>query len=198
MPYVYYPIRDDDRATGFLLPTYGASRLRGQSLSNAFFWAIGRSQDATFFHDWFARAGQGVGSEYRYVATGSSGDVRFYRFNQRESEFTSGGETNVLPSNSSYEVRSNIVHSLRPGVTVRGRVDYASDLITQQLYQQSIYRASSPIRNVEGGFSGSWGALSTSAVYQRTEVFSSLSTSNLSGSTPRVSASVTPTKLMGL
>ena len=47
LPVLYYPIQDDDRATGFLLPTYGRSTYRGQSLSNAFFWAINRSQDAT-------------------------------------------------------------------------------------------------------------------------------------------------------
>jgi LPS-assembly protein len=38
LPILYYPIQSDDRATGFLLPTYGTSTYRGQSLSNAFFW----------------------------------------------------------------------------------------------------------------------------------------------------------------
>ena len=46
-PILYYPTKEDDRATGFLMPTYGSSSLRGQSLHNAFFWAIDRSQDAT-------------------------------------------------------------------------------------------------------------------------------------------------------
>ncbi len=72
LPVLYYPIRNDQRATGFLLPTYGASTLRGQSLSNAFFWAINRSQDATFQHDWYTNTGQGLGGEYRYnFGTGS-------------------------------------------------------------------------------------------------------------------------------
>ena len=31
LPVMYYPIQDDDRATGFLLPTYGRSTYRGQS-----------------------------------------------------------------------------------------------------------------------------------------------------------------------
>ena len=47
LPVIYYPINKEDRATGFLLPTYGTSTIRGQTLSNAFFWAINRSQDAT-------------------------------------------------------------------------------------------------------------------------------------------------------
>ena len=66
LPILYYPTKKEDRATGFLIPTYGTSSLRGQSLHNAFFWAINRSQDATFLHDWFSKTGQGVGSEYRY------------------------------------------------------------------------------------------------------------------------------------
>ena len=60
LPVFYYPVRKDDRATGFLIPTYGASTIKGQTLSNAFFWAISRSQDATFMHDWFSKTGQGV------------------------------------------------------------------------------------------------------------------------------------------
>src|SRR5688572_1990345 len=99
LPILYYPISDEDRATGFLLPTYGSSILRGQALSNAFFWAINRSQDATFFHDWFTTAGQGAGAEYRYVAgQGSYGNFRYYRFNQREAAFTQSGSVNILPA----------------------------------------------------------------------------------------------------
>lgn len=199
LPAIYYPMQDDQRATGFLLPTYGTSTIRGGALSNAFFWAITRSQDATFFHDWFTRAGQGAGGEYRYVANaGSSGDFRFYRFAQRQTTFTQGSDTSVLPAASSYEVRGSMVHSLRPGVRVRARVDYASDLLTQQIYQQSVYRSSNPIRNIEGSFAGSWGALSMNALYQRTEVFSSRTSSTMSGSTPRISSAIAPTRLFGL
>jgi len=55
LPIIYYPINKEDRATGFLLPMYSASTLKGNTISNAFFWAIGRSQDATFNYDWFRR-----------------------------------------------------------------------------------------------------------------------------------------------
>ena len=47
-------------------------------LSNAFFWAIGRSHDATVYHDWMSKAGQQLGGEYRYVlGPGSQGNSRF-------------------------------------------------------------------------------------------------------------------------
>ena len=61
LPVMYYPTNKEDRATGFLMPTYGTSTLRGQSIHNAFFWAINRSQDATLLHDWFSKTGQGFG-----------------------------------------------------------------------------------------------------------------------------------------
>ena len=95
LPVIYYPIQDDERATGFLLPTYGTSTLRGQALSNAFFWAIDRSQDATFFHDWFTRTGQGAGAEYRYVAGAqSTGDVALLPLRPAAKRtFTDDGQT---------------------------------------------------------------------------------------------------------
>src|SRR5918999_709472 len=67
LPAMYYPIQKDDRATGFLMPVYGNTTLHGQSVSNAFFWAINRSQDMTLVHDWLPSSGQGYGTEYRYI-----------------------------------------------------------------------------------------------------------------------------------
>ena len=66
LPIFYYPVQEDDRATGFLIPVYSTSTIHGQALSNAFFWAISRSQDATFTYDWYSKTGQGYGGEYRY------------------------------------------------------------------------------------------------------------------------------------
>ena len=60
LPAMYYPIQADGRATGILMPTYGASTIRGQSISNAFFLALNRSHDATIFHDWFTATGQAI------------------------------------------------------------------------------------------------------------------------------------------
>ncbi len=64
LPVMYYPTNKNGRATGLLIPTYGSSSLRGQSFSDAFFWAIDRSQDATLLYDFYSKTGQGVGGEY--------------------------------------------------------------------------------------------------------------------------------------
>jgi LPS-assembly protein len=199
LPFLYYPIQDDERATGFLMPTYGGSRLRGQALSNGFFWAIGRSHDATFAHDWFSKAGHGYGGEYRYVASpGSSGDIRVRRFHQKQATYDTDGTSRTIAAGTSFELTGSAVHAITPTIRARARVDYASDIISQQLYQQNLVRATNPVRAIEGAVSGNWGALSTNVSYQRTELFTSEDHRLLYGSTPRVTAALAPQRLFGL
>jgi LPS-assembly protein len=203
LPLIYYPIQDDDRATGFLLPTYGSSTLRGQALSNAFFWAIGRSQDATFFHDWFTRTGQGFGTEYRYVAGGeSNGNLRYYLLNQHAAQYGEGDTVTTLPASRSFELAGNFSHALTPRWRARGRVDYVEDIVTQQLYNQNVARASNPIRTFDANLAGSVGPVSVNASAQWTEVFSSVSPtltqSHQTGGTPRIVTSLAPRQIFGL
>jgi LPS-assembly protein len=196
LPVIYYPIQDDERATGFLLPTYGTSTLRGQAISNAFFWAIDRSQDATFFHDWFTRAGQGVGGEYRYVAAPQSyGNFRMYRFGRNEQELTQSGTTTVLPAATSFELTGNAVHTFGTATRARLRLDYFSDLLTQQLYQQNVYQATRTTRVIDGGLSSTLGPVALSGQYQRSESFSTATRSTVYGGTPRINSSLAPLRI---
>ena len=199
LPILYYPIKDDERSTGFLLPTYGSSTLRGQTISNAFFWALGRSQDATFFHDWFTQTGQGAGAEYRYVSGQASyGNFRLYRFDQSQTEFRQSGRVTVLPAQSSYRLGGTGSQAIGTAMRAHARIDYSSSLITQQLYQQSLYQASNATRTVEAGLTGYWRGLSTSALVQRIETFTGADTSQLYGSSPRITAATAPKRLFGL
>jgi LPS-assembly protein len=196
LPVIYYPIQEDERATGFLMPTYGTSTLRGQALSNAFFWAIGRSHDATFFHDWYTKAGQGTGAEYRYIlAPQSSGNFRMYRFARDETEYIEDDTVTVLPKNTSFELRGVATHAFSRTIRGRARVDYASDLFSQQLYHQDIYQASRRTRLIEGGITAPVGPLSTAVSYTRNELIQSATSTRVYGSTPRVTANLAPRRL---
>jgi LPS-assembly protein len=198
LPVAYYPMQEDQRSTGFLLPTYGTSSLSGQKLSNAFFWAISRSQDATLLHDWYTRTGQGFGGEYRYVAgPASEGNVRVYQFYQKAAEFRDGNETGTLPESQSFEVRANAVHAIARGLRARTRVDYFSNVVTQQLYHQNPYDASRRVRVVQGGLTGAWGPYNAAFTYDRNEVFNDERSSFIYGSTPRLNGGIAPTRLFG-
>jgi LPS-assembly protein len=187
LPILYYPIQDDDRATGFLIPSFGSSTIRGTSLSNAFFWAIDRSQDATFFHDWFARTGQGTGGEYRYIAApGSDGHVRTYWLNERATSYASATGTVDVPARRSYEIRANAQQVLPWSLRARANVDYFSDITVQQTYQGNLYDASRRQRLFGANLSRAWGANRVSFTLNRNEIFYGATDSQVYGSAPRL------------
>jgi LPS-assembly protein len=183
LPVFYYPIQEDDRATGFLIPTYGASTYRGQTISNAFFWAIGRSHDATFFHDWFSKTGQQVGSEYRYVlGPESTGNARASLLNEHPPESSDGA------NQRSYRIDAAANQRLPFGLRARANANYFSSLQTQQLYQQNVYDASSRQRTFGVNVSGVWGTHSLSGTFDRRETFYNFNEENSSvtGAAPRI------------
>jgi LPS-assembly protein len=184
LPIFYYPIQEDDRATGFLIPTYGTSTFRGQSLSNAFFWAISRSQDATLIHDWFSKAGQQMGGEYRYVVSGGSqGNARFSFLDEKQVNAATG-ETE--PGRRSYQVTGGMTQTLGGGLRARANADYVSDITPEQLYQQNLYRATRSTRSFGGNVTGSWSQLVLSGTLDRTDVFYPDGSYTTYGGLPRV------------
>jgi LPS-assembly protein len=190
LPAMYYPINKEDRATGFLIPIYGTSTLRGQQISNAFFWAINRSSDATFLYDWYSKTGMQYGSEYRYVSDPqSNGTFRFSRLQEHA--------TATTPGRNSFTVRANAVQQLGGGLMARGNVDYFSDVAVQQQYQQDVYSATLRTRTYGGNLSGNWGRDSVSATIDRNEVFYGAQDSTAVGGAPRLTYRRAPTPLFG-
>ncbi len=188
LPIFYYPVNKEDRATGLLIPTYGSSTIRGQTISNAFFWAINRSQDATFLHDWYSRTGQGFGTEYRYAAgPGSDGQIRFYNLREHAAEFSDSGTSVTTPERRSYEVRGFLSQRLGRRFRARGRADYFSDISVQQTYNQNVYDASRRQRLFSGSVTGSVGSWNLTGAFDRSEFFYGTTESTVRGGTPKIS-----------
>jgi len=72
IPYGVFPVRTK-RQSGLLFPAVGFSDREGFKFMGAFFWAINKSMDATFFADLRTERGVKIGGEYRYFL---SKDVR--------------------------------------------------------------------------------------------------------------------------
>ena len=193
-PFLYYPTKRDDRATGILIPTYGATTLRGQSIHNAFFWAINRSQDATVMYDWFSQAGQGLGGEYRYnSAPGSDGTFRAYLLDQRE--LTSG--TTTLPASRSYDYRGAANQTLPGGFHARTNVSYFSSFESMQTFNTNVYDASRNQRSFAGNVVGVVGDFSVNGTLNRSEYFYGTTNSAISGTWPRVALARSERPLLG-
>jgi len=67
LPWFAYPLQS--RQSGFLLPAFGYNTTEGFRYLQPFYWAIGRSQDATISLDLRTKLGIGVDNEYRYRLT---------------------------------------------------------------------------------------------------------------------------------
>lgn len=192
LPLLYYPIQEDDRATGFLLPQYGSSLAMGSSVSNAFFWAINRSQDATFFHDWMFSRGTGLGSEYRYMlGPQAQGNVRYYWLDEKQAVIN-GATRNPRRSKT---IQGALSQNLPFGLSARARVDYFTNVTVQQTYNHDFNLATNSNRTIDGGVSGSWRSLSANAQFRRIETFYNGDDSVLSGSAPGFTATMSGVRL---
>jgi LPS-assembly protein len=191
LPAMYYPINKQDRATGLLIPIYGSSNIKGQTISNAFFWAINRSQDATLYHNFYSKTGQSFGGEYRYIqSAASSGNVQTSIVREHEATYRlPNGTDNVVPGIDSYTVNGTVLQQLPGSLRLTGSANYFSSLVAQQRYQQNIYNATNRTRSFGMNLVRNWGANNISGTIDRNETFTNDSDSTVFGSRPRVSYS---------
>jgi len=133
-PYLRVAVQRE-RQTGFLMPSPGYSELRGVVLDNAFFWAISRSRDATFYLDIETARGFGGGLEYRYVrSTRSYGTFYYYAFVEKDIERVrefrkNRGNLSRPPSASSnrWQLKFDHTELLAHGFNIRANIDVVSD-----------------------------------------------------------------------
>ena len=84
LPKAYFPVKKE-RQTGFLIPTAGYSNTHGLEVETAFYWAIDKDMDATFYESYLGDRGFKEGLEYRYALTrGTKGESKFYFINDQD------------------------------------------------------------------------------------------------------------------
>lgn len=180
LPWMYYPINKGDRATGFLMPSYGNTTITGQSLSAAFFWAINRSMDATLHSQFTSKAGKGYGLDYRYVqAPGSEGSASV-------SVLTGSSDPTSPLASRTFRVSSFVTQALPAKLQLRGVVDYTSNIRTQQVTQQNLGQATSSTRSAAANLRGSYGRVLIDGEAGFTDVFYSATEGTRLGSLPRL------------
>jgi hypothetical protein len=188
VPLMYYPINKEDRATGFLLPQYGSSTLMGTSLSNAFFWVLGRSQDVTFYHDLYTKSGQGMGADYRYQSSPDGrGSADIYMMNEKALLDDQG--TVSSPARRSFQINGDANHGLPRGFRAYGRVNYFTDAATQQLYQD-INDFSRRSRSFSGTVTGTLGRYRLYSSVDQRDVFYGATRGQRTGRAPSFSVTM--------
>jgi len=100
IPRALIPIQRE-RQSGFLIPRFGASKLRGFQTLLPFYWAIDKSQDATLAFDLETSARVGLIGDYRYALSREThGVVSASYFNQKLGGTTTGTPFEpIIPEN---------------------------------------------------------------------------------------------------
>lgn len=65
-PWGMFPVKTE-RQSGFLIPEVALSTRNGTMINNAYYWAISKDKDATFYVNYIENRGINLGSQFRYA-----------------------------------------------------------------------------------------------------------------------------------
>ena len=83
-PYAIFPAKTE-RQSGFLIPEIALSSRNGTIFKNAYFWAISKDKDATFYTTYIGDRGIQLGAEFRYALEEETrGKVAYFYLYDRE------------------------------------------------------------------------------------------------------------------
>lgn len=142
LPYASVSIKQRDRASGFLTPTFGGSGAKGFRLSTAYYQTLGRSADFTLRSDLYTQRGLGLGGDLRTRANSRSFlNVGFYTVKDR---IFGPKEDATHPNQGGSSFYVEGVHYFKNGFTAASDVNITSNLAFRQVFSDNIQQAISP------------------------------------------------------
>ena len=154
LPYASIPIKERDRASGFLTPTIGFSGNKGVRLSTAYYQTLGRSADVTIRGDVYSSRGLGYGLDFRTRANSRSYfNFGFYAVKDR---IFGAREDADHPDQGGSTVYAEGVHYFPNGFTAAADVRITSNLAFRQVFSDGIQQIISPIEVSQAFVNKSW------------------------------------------
>ncbi|MCY7374517.1 MAG: LPS assembly protein LptD, partial [Pyrinomonadaceae bacterium] len=169
LPYASIPIKQRDRASGFLTPTFAFSANKGFRLSTAYYQTLGRSADVTFRTDLYASRGIGYGADFRTRFNSRSYlDFGFYAVQDRLFGEKKSAEN---PDQGGTLFYADGVQYFPKGYTAVADVRLTSNLDFRQVFSDGIQQIISPIEVSQFYLNKSWGSY-TGNILARSQVIS--------------------------
>ncbi|HKP35562.1 MAG TPA: putative LPS assembly protein LptD, partial [Pyrinomonadaceae bacterium] len=141
-PYASISLKRQDRSSGFLTPTFSASKEKGFRVSQAYYLTLGRSADFTARADIYSKRGYGIGGDLRTRANSRSFfNLGFYIVKDR----VFGAKTDAdHPDQGGSSFYIDAVHYFPNGFLAAADVNVTSSLAYRQIFSDSIQQAISP------------------------------------------------------
>jgi len=186
LPALYWPINEDRRSTGLLLPSIGTSNRKGFMYSQPFFWAINRSMDATFTYDYYAKAGTGFSAEYRHALTAqSTGNARFFWL--QGSNFTQEEiDAGAMQIPGGWTLDGAHIHNLGRGWRINANASFFSDREFIQSFEDNFNRYLRRNSSVGLFVTRAWSSYNLSLVADHNQTFFSGDSSVVARRVPEV------------
>ncbi|HKZ77743.1 MAG TPA: LPS assembly protein LptD [Pyrinomonadaceae bacterium] len=142
LPYASVSIKQRDRASGFLTPSFGGSGAKGFRLSSAYYQTLGRSADITLRTDVYSQRGIGFGADLRTRANSRSFlNAGFYAVKDR---VLGPGKDDAHPDQGGSSLYVEGVHYFPNGFIAAADVAVTSNLAFRQVFSDNIQQAISP------------------------------------------------------
>ena len=154
LPYASIPIKEQDRASGFLTPTVGYSRAKGARISAAYFRTLGRSADATIRTDIYTSRGVGYGLDVR-TRSNSRSYFNFGFYAVKDRIFGPKADADH-PDQGGSIVYAEGVQYFSNGFTAAADVRLTSSLAFRQAFSDGIQQIISPIEVSQAFVNKSW------------------------------------------
>ena len=162
-PYATHPVRRQPRQSGFLVPYFGTSNIKGTILGDSFYWAINRSMDATIGVESFSKRGWAQRGELRMIPSSQSFAYVTYigvldRGNPKTKQKQGGEEIRSFGSDQF------------AGFRAAGNIDYLSSFVFRLVWSQIFTAVYSEVVS-QGFLSKSTGGYSYNLWLQRYQDF---------------------------
>ncbi len=154
LPFVSIPIKQQDRSSGFLIPTVGFSQNKGARLSTAYFQTLGRSADVTLRSDIYTARGLGFGMDFR-TRSNSRSYFEFGFFAVKDRIFGAKAD-DTHPDQGGSLIYANGVQYFPNGFTAAVDVRLTSNLAFRQVFSDGIQQIISPIEVSQVFINKSW------------------------------------------
>jgi LPS-assembly protein len=165
-PFFYKSLKKEPRRSGFLIPNFGNSSLRGTMVGGGYYWVINRSYDVTYRAQFFSNVGVAHHVDFRgKVNQTTDFDFILYGVNdhsQNQSVSTGGVQFTLLG-------KSDLGH----GWEARGELNYLSSFAFRQEFTESFHEAINAETHSVGYIDRHWSDFTLNFVAQRNVNFQS-------------------------
>lgn len=165
LPYATVPITQRVRHSGFLIPSFGNSNIRGPSLTIPYYQTMGPSADVLPRVELFTQRGIGVGADVR-VRTGSTSHINTGFFAMFDRLFGRAG-----PDQGGTAFYLDAVQYLPAGFLVAADVNITSNLAFRQIFSDNFQQAISPEERTQLYLTNNFRSFSFNLLGQSRDVF---------------------------